>query len=96
MTDGYGSGDATAITAQTLDKRLSVTYIPSTGRELQGLTVHLGQFSGLVTGRWYNPTNGRYSAIADMPGPERGVHVFRKPGDNGTKTDDWLLILEVR
>ncbi len=96
VTDGYGSEVATALTAQTDDKRLSLTYIPSTGSERRNLTVRLGQFAGPVTARWYNPTDGRYTAVVDMPGPDRDARVFRTPGDNGTKTNDWLLILESR
>ena len=41
VTDGYGDGVATALTARTADKRLSVTYIPSTGTESRKLTVDL-------------------------------------------------------
>jgi hypothetical protein len=96
VIDGYGSGDATAITAQTTDTKLSVTYIPSTGREPRGVSVRLGQFTGPVTARWFNPTDGRYSAINVRPRPGRDDLVIRTPGDNGTRTNDWLLILEVR
>ena len=94
VTGGYGSEEATALTAQTDDKKLSLTYIPSTGSERRNLTVRLGQFAGPVKARWYNPTDGRYTAVVDMPGPDRDARVFRTPGDNGTKTNDWLLILE--
>jgi hypothetical protein len=96
VIDGYGGGDAAALTAQTADRKLSVTYIPSTGREPRGLTVRLSQFPGPVTARWYNPTDGRFAAIDVNPLPDRDFHVFRTTGDNGTKTNDWLLILEVR
>jgi hypothetical protein len=96
VTDGYGRGEATALTAWTVDGRLSVTYVPSTGTGPRELTVRLDQFTGPVTARWYNPTDGRYAAIPGMPRANRGAHVFRTPGDNGTKTNDWLLILEVR
>ena len=59
VTDGYGEGVATALTARTADKRLSVTYIPSTGTESRKLTVDLKQFPGPITARWYNPADGR-------------------------------------
>ena len=61
VTDGYGEGVATALTARTADKRLSVTYIPSTGTESRKLTVDLTQFSGPITARWYNPADGHGS-----------------------------------
>jgi hypothetical protein len=96
VTDGYGEGIDTALTARTADKRLSVTYVPSTGTESRNLTVDLAQFCGLISARWYNPTNGRWTAISDVPLANRHSRAFRTPGANGTKTNDWLLVLEVR
>ncbi len=96
VTDGYGSGEATALTALSTDQKLSVTYIPSTGSERRALTVRMDRFAGPVTARWYNPADGRYAAIAEQSVALRDVHDLRTPGDNGTKTNDWLLILEVR
>jgi hypothetical protein len=96
VTDGYGSGEATTVTAEAADGKLSVTYVPSTGTEPRELTVRLGRFAGPVTARWYNPTDGRYADTEGSPFPNRDRRRFRTPGDNGTKTNDWLLILEVR
>jgi hypothetical protein len=96
VTDGYGRGESTALTAQTDDRRLSITYVPSTGTGPRTLTVSLGQFAGPVKARWYNPTDGRYAEVDDTPRADREARVFRTPGDNGTQTNDWLLILEVR
>jgi hypothetical protein len=96
VRDGHSSGTAAALTAATADRRFSVTYIPSTGTEPRTLTLDLGQFSGPVTARWYNPADGRSTAIDGGPFPNRATHAFRTPGDNGTKSNDWLLILQVR
>jgi hypothetical protein len=96
VTDGYGAGKTTVATARTADKKLSVSYIPSTGTVPQELTVDLGQLAGPVTARWYNPAQGGWKAISDTPLPNRGAHVFSTPGDNGTQTNDWLLVLESR
>jgi hypothetical protein len=96
VTDGYGKGTATALTACSTDGRQAVTYVPSTGTQSRTLTVDLGRFTGPVTARWYNPTDGRYTATSDAPLPNRGPHTLRTPGDNGTRTNDWLLILQVR
>ncbi|MGA2254209.1 MAG: DUF4038 domain-containing protein, partial [Thermoguttaceae bacterium] len=95
VTGGYGEGIATALTAQTADKRLAVTYIPSTGTESRSLTIDLAQFSGPVNARWFNPTNGHWKAITEEPLANRDFHTFQTPGDNGTRTNDWLLVLEV-
>jgi hypothetical protein len=92
---GYGRGISTILTARTADQRLAIMYVPSTGDKSQALTVDLSQFSGPVTARWYNPTDGRSTPISDEPFPNRANRTFRTPGDNGTKTNDWLLILRV-
>ena len=99
VTGGYGVEIITALTARTPDKRLAVTYIPSTGTESRSLTIDLARFSGPITARWYNPTSGHWTTINDVPLANRGshtFHTFKTPGDNGTKTNDWLLVLEAR
>jgi hypothetical protein len=96
VTKGYGKDTSTALTARTPDGKQAVTYVPSTGTKPRALTVDLGQFSGPVTAQWYNPTDGHYTTISDAPLPNRATQTFRTPGDNGTKTNDWLLILTVR
>ena len=94
VTDGYGDGVATALTVRTADKRLSVTYIPSTGTESRTLTVDLKQFPLPIGARWYNPADGTWKHIQVTPHPNRGSQPFVTPGDNGTKTNDWLLVVE--
>jgi hypothetical protein len=91
---GYGKDLSTILTARTSDKRLAIIYVSSTGARSQALTVDLRQFSGPVSARWYNPTAGRFTAIGDRPFPNLATHSFQTPGDNGTKTNDWLLILK--
>jgi hypothetical protein len=93
VTAGHGDDVATALTARTDDGRLSVTYIPSTGTEPRTLTVDLTRFAGPVTARWYNPTDGSATSIDSPPLASYGTHVFHTPGDNGTGTNDWVLIL---
>jgi hypothetical protein len=67
VTKGYGKDLATILTARTPDKKLAVTYVPSTGAASQELTVNLGQFAGPITALWVNPTNGKTTAISDKP-----------------------------
>jgi hypothetical protein len=93
VREGYGKDTATALTARTPDGRLAVTYVPSTGTDARALTVDLGQLAGPVRARWYNPTDGRWTTAGGGPLPNRGTRVLRTPGDNGTKTNDWLLVL---
>ena len=68
-------------------------YIPSTGTQPRELTVNLASLAGSLEARWYNPTNGRYTATDKGRLPNQGSHTFRTPGDNGTGTNDWLLVL---
>ncbi len=95
VIDGYGSGTATALTACTHDRKLSVTYVPSTGTEGRELTVAMDQFAGPVAARWYNPVTG-FSEVERVPHENRSTQSFRTPGNNGTNTDDWVLILDAR
>jgi hypothetical protein len=96
LTEGYGSDTATALTALTADEKLSVTYIPSTGTDGRELTVAMDRFEKPVTARWYNPTNGRLVEVEGSPYANRATHHFHTPGDNGTGTNDWVLILGAR
>ena len=96
VTDGYGQGVDTALTARTADKRLSVTYVPSTGTASRQSAANLVQFPGPVTARWYNPVDGRWTSTADAPLPNRNSFALYTPGDNGTRTNDRLLVSEVR
>lgn len=95
VTAGKGRGTATVTTAATPDHKLAMIYIPSTGHDARELAVDLSRFAGPVTGSWYNPTDGRSTPASEKPLPSTGTHRYRTPGDNGTKTNDWLLILEV-
>jgi hypothetical protein len=96
VTDGYGKGTAAALTALADDRRLSLTYVPATGVGPRDLTINLGTYPAPVTARWYNPTDGHFTAAAEKPLPNRSAHVFHTPGDNGTKANDWVLVVEVR
>lgn len=96
VPEGYGSGTATVLTATTLDGKLSVSYVPSAGFARRSLTVALSAFAGPVRGRWYNPTNGRAFEVTGSPFENRDTRCFLSPGDNGSGTDDWVLILDAR
>ena len=60
VTDGYGKDIAVALTARTRNKKLAITYLPSTGTESRDLTVDTESFFGPVLTRWYNPASGNY------------------------------------
>ena len=54
----------------------------------------MDRFEKPVTAHWYNPTNGRFVEVEGSPYANRATHHFRTPGDNGTGTNDWVLILD--
>jgi Protein of unknown function (DUF4038)/Putative collagen-binding domain of a collagenase len=89
MTDGAGSGVDHAATARSSDGSLAIAYIP-TGRTV---TIDMGQLSGPVTARWFDPTNGRYTAIADRLA-NSGSRRFTPPVGNAIGHHDWVLVLE--
>jgi hypothetical protein len=95
VVDGTGTGTARVITAATPDRRLAMSYLPSTGTEPREISVNLGHFSGPVAGQWFNPVSGISERNSPEPLPNQGRHTFKTPGDNGSKANDWLLILEV-
>lgn len=94
VTAGTGDGTSTITAGVTSDGKLAMLYIPSTGRDARELTVDAGRLSGKISASWFNPTNGKSTPTASTPIPNTGTHTFSTPGDNGTGTNDWLLILE--
>ncbi len=96
LADGQGDGTATALTACTSDKKLSVTYFPSTGTDRRALTLALGSFPGQVKARWYNPTRGSFTEMQGSPFSNAETRQLYTPGNNGTGSNDWVLVLESR
>jgi hypothetical protein len=92
VTDGLGTyGTLDYVTAaRTPDGTLAIAYVPSS----RTVTVDLSKFSGSVTARWYDPTTGTFTSIADSPFTNAGNQQFTTPGTNGDGQDDWVLVLE--
>jgi hypothetical protein len=97
VTSGYGSfGSTNYVTAaRTPDRGLVMAYVPSTGTGTRSLTVDMSELAGQAQGRWYNPTSGAYTTISGSPFANTGSRSFATPGNNGTGTNDWALVLEV-
>jgi len=97
VTSGYGT-----YTNVTSDPRntnycttgfspnLSLTYCPKAAT----LTVAMSQFSGSVTARWYDPSNGTFTSISGSPFDNTGTHNFTTPGNNADGNPDWVLLLQ--
>jgi hypothetical protein len=96
VVDGYGTGTATALTARTANHDLSITYVPSTGTEPRTLRIDLAELSGPVKARWINPTNNRSTSVEDTRSSPGSIRSFRTPGENGSRSNDWILILDAR
>jgi hypothetical protein len=99
VTSGYGTPNGSngnlpvanyVTTAWVTDGSLAVVYDPAGN----ALTVNLAKFSGPVTARWYDPSNGTYTAISGSPFANSGSHVFSTPGSNHDGNTDWVLLLE--
>jgi hypothetical protein len=96
VTSGYGTYDgsnqdltaATYCTASgTASGSLALTYCPNATT----LTVNFAAFSGPVTAKWYDPSNGSYTAIPGSPFPNSGAQNFTTPGNNQDGDPDWVL-----
>lgn len=98
LTAGYGifssSGQVStndyATAARTPDGTLVMAYLPTQ----RTVTVALTQLSGMVTARWYDPSNGTFTAIAGSPFSNTGAQNFTPPGTNSEGSPDWVLVLE--
>lgn len=94
VIEGYGNGITSALTAWTPDRKLAVTYLPSTGSGARELTIATGRIAQPVTARWYNPASGRFTEVEGSPFTDRRNHRLTTPGDNGTGANDWVLVLQ--
>jgi len=102
VTKGYGTfgkddrtpGGDYVTAARTADGKLIMAYVPSTGTKPRTITVDMAKLGGPATARWFNPTDGTYHAIAGSPLANSGSREFATPGDNGTGTNDLVLVLE--
>jgi hypothetical protein len=91
LTDGLGSDDDRAVAALAVDRSLAVLYLPDS-REV---TVDLAQLAGPdVAARWYDPADGRFSAVGGSPFQASGPRRFNPEADNSSGDEDWVLVLE--
>jgi hypothetical protein len=93
ITAGYGT-----LSMNTLDYvgaaisggTLGMAYCPKAAT----ITADMSKFSGRVTARWYDPTNGRFQSINGSPFSNTGSRQFATPGTNSAGSGDWVLVLE--
>jgi len=102
VTGGYGTfgkddrtpGGDYVTAASTADGSLVMAYVPATGTGTRTITMNMMRLGAAANACWYNPTNGTYASIAGSPFANSGSRDFTTPGDNGTGTNDWVLVLE--
>lgn len=90
LTSGYGADGADHADATLAsDGTLALVYAPS----VRTLTINMSKFSGSVSARWYDPTNGQYVAISGSPFSNSGTRSFTPSGRNSAGDADWVLVL---
>jgi len=93
ITAGYGT-----LSTNTMDYvgaainsgTLGMAYCP----KATTITADLSKFSGPVTARWYDPTDGSFKSIDGSPFANSGARDFTPPGKNAVGDTDWVLVLE--
>jgi hypothetical protein len=88
-TSALGSNDYLTA-ASTPDGSLALAYMPTS----RTITVAMSRLNGPVFARWFNPSNGTYSAVSGSPFPNSGTQPFTPPGENNDGDSDWVLVLE--
>jgi chitodextrinase len=96
ITAGRGTKGATdyVTSALTSDGQWLLAYIPTTGgTSARTITVDMTAMSGATRARWFNPATGVFTDIASGY-DNTGTQGFTSPGNNGTGTNDWVLVLD--
>jgi hypothetical protein len=101
VTVGFGTfsdlalvGESDYVTAaRTPDGSLVVAYLPTMPTEGH-ITVDMTQLSAPASASWYDPSTGKFSAIAGAPFQNTASHDFTPPGPNRDGDDDWVLVLQ--
>lgn len=78
----------------TKDGTLLIAYLPPA--HIGNALIDLSVLNNDVYGYWFDPTNGNYSIIAELPLKNKGSYNFIPPEENSTGEKDWVLVLSVR
>jgi Putative collagen-binding domain of a collagenase len=86
LTAGLGSDDDRAVAARSTDRALALLYLPHQSR---GHRRSRGGRRAPGAARWYDPADGRFSAVTGSPFPASGSRQFRpESGTNSSGFDD--------
>jgi hypothetical protein len=93
LTGGAGNGNERAVAALSSDAALAIIYIPAR----RDVSLNFNTLVGSqVDASWYDPTNGKISAVAGSPFAKSSTQTLRAPHDNSGGDEDWLLIVRSR
>jgi hypothetical protein len=76
--------------AKTPDGSLVVAYMPTA----RTVTVNMSALKAPVKVKWFDPTNGEYTAVSGGALANTGSHQFTPPGRNHDGDSDWVLELD--
>ncbi len=95
VIDGGGTfgEDDHVSAAATADGNVLLAYLPPTGTSPRTIIIDMAAMNKPARARWFNPTSGEYALISCTPA-DNGIGEFTTPGDNGTGTNDWVLVLD--
>jgi hypothetical protein len=93
VTSGGGTIDTDNYTAAaaTPTGDLLVAYLGTTTSG--SVTIDMTKMRGSTTARWFDPTNGNYTAIGSGYS-NTGTRTFTTPGNNSASQSDWILRLD--
>jgi len=78
------------VAAAARNGSLLIAYVPDAHTGSFG--IDMSALSATARARWFDPSNGAYSAIGDVAAT--GTHVFTPPTANADGAHDWVLILD--
>jgi hypothetical protein len=92
----YGNIDRTRVSesdyctaSKTPNGTVVVAYMPT----VRTITVNMASLKAPAYGKWFDPTNGTFTAIRGGPFANSGTRQFAPPGKNASGDGDWVLLL---
>jgi len=94
---GGGTGSSKITSSITSNGSHLLAYVPPTGTAATAFSIDLRSMAGPSRARWWNPTTGGYTNItggAYTLAKTIAAQPFTTPGNNGSGTNDWMLVLD--
>ncbi len=92
VRSGQGSGEDRIVAAVSAENDVAVVYVPPDGTRARRFSLDLSRFRSPARARWYDPSTGAFLTAAS-PVAARSVE-FETPGPNGSRVNDWVLLLD--